>query len=133
MTIITGEQILKSVLDYSPVAAVFRALADPTRMALVERLSRGAAAVSTLAEPFDVSLTAIGQHIAVLEEAGLVQTEKIGRVRTCSLRPDAFAALEQWINAHRLLAERRLDRLEALLDETDRPGVSGPSRKDQHQ
>ena len=130
MTIITGEQILKSVLDYSPVAAVFRALADPTRMALVERLSRGAAAVSTLAEPFDVSLTAIGQHIAVLEEAGLVQTEKIGRVRTCSLRPDA---LEQWINAHRLLAERRLDRLEALLDETDRPGVSGPSRKDQHQ
>ncbi|HMO54170.1 MAG TPA: metalloregulator ArsR/SmtB family transcription factor [Tepidiformaceae bacterium] len=130
MTIITGEQILKSVLDYSPVAAVFRALADPTRMALVERLSRGAAAVSTLAEPFDVSLTAIGQHIAVLEEAGLVQTEKIGRVRTCSLRPDAF---EQWINAHRLLAERRLDRLEALLDETDRPGVSGPSRKDQHQ
>ncbi|HMO96675.1 MAG TPA: metalloregulator ArsR/SmtB family transcription factor, partial [Tepidiformaceae bacterium] len=71
MTIITGEQILKSVLDYSPVAAVFRALADPTRMALVERLSRGAAAVSTLAEPFDASLTAIGQHIAVLEEAGL--------------------------------------------------------------
>jgi DNA-binding transcriptional ArsR family regulator len=112
---------------------IFRALADPTRKALVEQLSRAPAAVSALAEPFQMSLTAIGQHIAVLEEAGLVQTEKIGRVRTCSLKPDTFAPLEQWINAHRLLAERRLDRLGALLDETDQPDVSGPSRKDELQ
>lgn len=99
-------------------------------MTLVERLALGPAAVSTLAEPFDVSLTAIGQHIAVLEEAGLVQSQKIGRVRTCSLNPEAFAALEQWISTHRLLAERRLDRLGALLDETYPPETSGPSKKD---
>lgn len=118
------------MLDYSPVAAIFRALADPTRMALVERLSQGSAAVSTLAEPFDVSLTAIGQHITVLEEAGIVRSQKIGRVRTCSLQPGAFDALEKWISTHRLLAERRLDRLGALLDETYPPELPGRSRKD---
>ncbi len=123
--------ILKSVLDHRSVDSVFRALADPTRKAIVERLSRGPAAVSALAEPFDMSLTAIGQHIAVLEEAGLVQSQKIGRVRTCSLKPDAFAVLEQWINAHRLLVERRLDRLGALLDETYPPDKSGRFRKEE--
>lgn len=118
------------MLDHQPIDAIFRALADPTRKALVERLAEGPAAVSALAEPFDMSLTAIGQHLAVLEEAGLVQSQKIGRVRTCSLKPDAFAALVSWIDAHRLLAERRLDRLGALLDETYPPEKPGKSRKD---
>lgn len=80
-----------------------------------------------------MSLTAIGQHITVLEDAGLVQSQKIGRVRTCSLKPGAFDVLEQWINAHRLLAERRLDRLGALLDETYPPANSGRSRKEEIQ
>ncbi len=109
------------MLDHQPIDAIFRALADPTRKALVERLSQGPAPVSALAEPFAMSLTAIGQHLAVLEEAGLVQSQKIGRVRTCSLKPNAFAALDSWIDAHRLIAERRLDRLSALLDETYPP------------
>ncbi len=128
-----SSQILKSVLDYQPVATIFRALADPTRQALVERLSRGPAAVSALAEPFAMSLTAIGQHIVVLEEAGLVQTQKIGRVRTCSLKPGGFDALEQWVSTHRLLVERQLDRLGAVLDATYSPEAPDSPGKDEHQ
>lgn len=119
------------MLDYRRIDAVFRALADPTRKALVERLSQGPAPVSALAAPFAMSLTAIGQHIAVLEEAGLVESQKIGRVRTCQLKPNAFDVLEQWLTAHRLLAERRLDRLAALLDETYPPENETGSRKDE--
>ncbi len=138
MTVPIQAPILKRVLDHLPVDAVFRALADPTRKALVERLSRGPAPVSALAQPFAMSLTAIGQHLTVLEEAGLVESQKIGRVRTCALKPNAFDVLEQWLTAHRLIAERRLDRLAALLDETYPPenlssNNETDSRKDEKQ
>lgn len=101
---------------------IFQALADPTRRAIVERLSRGPASVSALAEPFDISLPAVLQHLQVLESSGLVRSEKIGRVRTCQIDPAALRTVEQWITERRTLWERRLDRLGAILAEsTDSP------------
>jgi DNA-binding transcriptional ArsR family regulator len=104
--------------------AMFHALADPTRRRMVERLSRGSASVSQLAEPFDMSLPAVVQHLKVLEESGLVKTEKVGRVRTCTIDAGALSMAEQWINDRRIGWEKRLDRLGAFLDAlpTDKPG-----------
>jgi DNA-binding transcriptional ArsR family regulator len=90
---------------------MFHALAEPTRREMVERLSRGPATVSELAKPFDMSLAAIVQHLAVLEQSGIVSSEKIGRVRTCRLEPGKLQLAEKWINERRLLWEQRLDRL----------------------
>jgi DNA-binding transcriptional ArsR family regulator len=89
----------------------FQALADPTRRGMVERLSRGPASVSELAQPFAMSLPAIVQHLAVLEASGLVRSEKVGRVRTCRMEPSALSFAEQWIGQRRADWERRLDRL----------------------
>jgi DNA-binding transcriptional ArsR family regulator len=94
-----------------PLDRLFHALADPARRAMVERLSRGPAPVSELARPLPMSLPAAMQHLAVLESAGLVRTEKIGRVRTCAIDPSAFSQAEQWFNARRVEWETRLDRL----------------------
>jgi DNA-binding transcriptional ArsR family regulator len=97
---------------------VFHALGDPTRRALVEKLSAGPLSVSSLATPLDITLTAVAQHLQILEESGLVRTEKIGRVRTCRIDPAGFAALEKWIRDRRSMWERRLDRLGDLLGES---------------
>jgi len=94
---------------------VFHALGDPTRRAMVEKLSHGPISVSRLAEPLDITLAAVVQHLQVLEECGVVQTEKLGRVRTCSLAPGGLAVVERWISARRSIWERRLDRLGDLL------------------
>lgn len=91
--------------------ALFQALADPTRRAMLERLSRGPASVSDLARPFEMSLPAVVQHLAVLEGAGVVTSQKVGRVRTCQLDAGALSQAERWINDRRLEWERRLDRL----------------------
>jgi len=100
------------VLNQSPhLDRLFNALADPTRRVMVERLSRGPAPVSELAKPLPMSLPAAMQHLAVLEAAGLVRTEKVGRVRTCSIDSSALSLAEQWINARRIQWEQRLDRL----------------------
>jgi DNA-binding transcriptional ArsR family regulator len=90
---------------------LFNALADPTRRAMMVRLSRGPAPVSELARPLPMSLPAAMQHLAVLEAAGLVRSEKIGRVRTVSIDSGALSRAEHWINARRTQWERRLDRL----------------------
>jgi DNA-binding transcriptional ArsR family regulator len=90
---------------------LFHALADPARRAMMERLSRGPAPVSELAKPLPMSLPSAMQHLGVLEAAGLVRSEKIGRVRTCAIEPDALSLAEQWINARRTACESRLDRL----------------------
>jgi DNA-binding transcriptional ArsR family regulator len=90
---------------------MFQALADPTRRRMVERLSRGPASVSELAEPFAISLPAVVQHLKVLEQSGLVKTEKVGRVRTCSLDQKAMRQVEHWMAARRAIWEKRLDRL----------------------
>src|SRR6202795_4090255 len=90
---------------------MFQALTDPTRRVMVERLCRGPASVSELARPFAMSLSAVVQHLQVLEGSGLVRSEKIGRVRTCRIEPAALRGAEQWINERRTTWERRLDRL----------------------
>ncbi len=99
------------------VNRVFHALGDPTRRAIVENLSAGPVSVSRLAQPLQITLAAVVQHLQVLAESGLVQTEKIGRVRTCRLDAKGFAIVEKWINDRRALWERRFDRLGKLLDE----------------
>jgi DNA-binding transcriptional ArsR family regulator len=109
------------VLKYRDVDHTLRALAEPTRRAIVDRLSRGSATVSALAEPFDMTLAAVVQHLQVLEDCGIVRSEKVGRVRTCRIEPGGFDALTGWIAERRRLAERRLDRLGAVLAEMERP------------
>jgi len=98
---------------------MFQALADPTRRMMVDRLSRGPASVSELAKPFDMSLPAVVQHLQVLEQSGLVRTEKVGRVRTCTIDPGAMSLAEKWINDRRLQWEKRLDRLGEFLAATE--------------
>jgi DNA-binding transcriptional ArsR family regulator len=95
--------------------AVFHALSDPRRRAIITRLCQGPASVSALAAPLGVSLPAVVQHLAVLEDAGLITTLKSGRVRTCTLAPDALRTAEAWLSARRLPQERQLDRLESFL------------------
>jgi DNA-binding transcriptional ArsR family regulator len=98
---------------------VFHALGDPTRRAIVEKLSEGPISVSRLAKPFDITLAAVVQHLQILEESGLVHTEKAGRVRTCSIEPEGLSVAAQWIGDRRSTWERRLDRLGGLLAESD--------------
>lgn len=100
------------------IARIFEALGDPTRRAIIEKLAERPHTVSALAEPLNITLTAVGQHLQLLEESGLVRTEKLGRVRTASLNSAGFDAMEQWINEHRSAWERRLDRLGAMLAES---------------
>lgn len=87
------------------------------RRAIMEKLAHGPQSVSRLAEPLDITLAAVVQHLQVLEDSGLVQTEKVGRVRTCRIEPAGLDAAEQWIRARRSMWERRLDRLGDLLAE----------------
>jgi DNA-binding transcriptional ArsR family regulator len=103
---------LPAVLD-----PVFGALADRSRRSMVDRLSRGPATVKELAEPLTMSLPGVLQHLRVLEESGLVRSEKVGRVRTCRLQPAVLRAAEQWIADRRAGWESRLDRLDAYLQE----------------
>jgi DNA-binding transcriptional ArsR family regulator len=95
----------------SQLDLTFHALADPARRAMVERLSRGPASVSELAQPLAMSLPAVVQHLAVLQASGLVASEKVGRVRTCRMEPAAMSLAEHWINQRRTDWEARLDRL----------------------
>jgi len=103
------------------VARVFHALGDPTRRALLERLSSGPMSVSLLAEPFDMSLAAVVQHLQILQKAGLVRTEKIGRVRTCRVETSGLRAAEDWLRGRRPEWDRKLDRLELFLDQSGKP------------
>ena len=98
----------------------FRALSDPTRRDLLDRLAAGPASISALAGSLPMTLTAVMQHVQVLEAGGLVQTRKHGRVRTCALAPNGFRAAEGWLAERRTLWERRLDRLGTVLDEQAR-------------
>lgn len=98
---------------------LFHALGDPTRRAILDRLSRAPTSVTRLAEALNITLTAVGQHLQILEDCGLVHTEKLGRVRTCSIHHAGFDRLEQWIRDHRSTWERRLDRLGELLKDSE--------------
>ena len=101
----------------APLDLMFHALADPTRRRMVERLTRGPASVSALAKPLEMSLSAVVQHLQVLETSGLVRSEKVGRVRTCRIEPKALRTAEQWIAERRTRWEHRLDRLGEVLAE----------------
>ena len=101
------------------VERVLHALGDPTRRAIVEKLSERPHSVSALAAPLGITLTAVAQHLQVLEQARLVHTEKLGRVRTCRLATEGLAVLENWIRARRSQWEERLDRLGDVLAEED--------------
>jgi DNA-binding transcriptional ArsR family regulator len=117
------------MLNNAAVDRVFHALAEPTRRALVERLSAGPMSVSDLAQPFDLTLAAIVQHLQVLEESGVVRTEKVGRVRTCRIESRGLSVAERWLSDRRTLWERRLDRLGELLAEKDDHPKPSPASK----
>jgi DNA-binding transcriptional ArsR family regulator len=97
---------------------LFHALGDPTRRAILDRLVHAPTTVTRLAEALRITVTAVGQHLQILEDAGLVRTEKLGRVRTCSIHHAGFDRLEQWIRDHRTTWERRLERLSDFLAES---------------
>jgi DNA-binding transcriptional ArsR family regulator len=99
------------------VYRVFQALGDPTRRQIMEELSAGPVSVSQLAIPLDMTLAAVMQHLQVLEESGLIRSEKLGRVRTCRIDPAGLSVAEQWITARRSMWEKRLDRLGDILAE----------------
>ena len=96
---------------------LFHALGDPTRRAILGRLSLGPQSVSGLAGPLSITVTAVAQHLQVLEQSRLVHTEKLGRVRTCRIEMIGFDAVEQWIAEHRTLWKERFDRLGEVLGE----------------
>lgn len=111
--------------------SVFQALSDPTRRWMVERLCQGPASVSELAEPLSMSLPAVVQHLQLLESSGLVRSEKVGRVRTCRVEPQALQHARRWIDDRRLTWERRLDRLGDYLAETAPRQASRKRKKKQ--
>jgi DNA-binding transcriptional ArsR family regulator len=128
--------ILKSMLNQTahpqadaeiPVELLFAALADPSRRQMVDRLSRGPATVSELARPLPMSLPAVVQHLHVLEASGLVRSQKVGRVRTCSIEPAGLQAAEDWVTRRRRSWEGRLDRLGDYLAEN--PDQAKPRSK----
>lgn len=103
-----------------PVEELFKALGDATRRSMVEHLVRGPATVSELAEPLEITLSAVVQHLAVLESSGLVASEKVGRTRTCRIEPVGLQLAADWFAGQRALWERRLDRLGEVLAEEPR-------------
>jgi len=100
--------------------SAFSALADPTRRAIVSRLCEGPRSVSELSEPFDIALPSLLKHVRVLEQSGLISSEKTGRVRTCRIEPQALQATQAWLEQHVCAWEARLDRLEAHIERMKR-------------
>jgi DNA-binding transcriptional ArsR family regulator len=115
----SGWIILNHMVQYPrKLDSTFGALADPTRRGILERLGRSEAGITELAEAFDITLTGIKKHVGVLEAAGLVTTQKIGRVRRCRLGPRRLDAETAWIEDYRRMLEGRLNRLGEFLERT---------------
>lgn len=111
--------ILNHMVHYSPqLDSGFAALSDPTRRAILERLGRGTASISDLAAGFDITLTGIKKHVQILEDAKLVSTQKVGRVRHCRLGPHRLDGEVAWLAKYRQMVEARLDRLGEFLEQT---------------
>jgi DNA-binding transcriptional ArsR family regulator len=106
------------MVQYPQIDQEFAALADPTRRGVLERLGRGSATITELAEPFGISLTGMKKHVRVLEDAELVTTEKVGRARECSLGPRRLDDVQEWIETYRRMLDERLDRFGELLERT---------------
>jgi len=122
-----GPMVRAAAQPGTPLDRLFGALADPTRRAIVERLTEQPISVSELAAPLAMSLPAVLQHLQVLEASGLIRSEKVGRIRTCRVDAAALATVEQWVTARRGAWERRLDRLGDFL--ADEPPLSAPARR----
>jgi DNA-binding transcriptional ArsR family regulator len=120
------------MLQYQPepLDLAFQALSDPGRRAMVERLSFGPASVSELARPLPMTLSAVVQHLKILEEAGLVKSQKVGRVRTCTLDISAMTKVERWIAERKRFWSQQYDQLEAYLAQTA-PNQTPPEENDQ--
>ena len=106
------------MVQYHQIDRTFAALGDPTRRSILERLGRGSATITELAEPFGISLTGMKKHVRVLEDAELVATEKVGRTRRCSLGPRRLDDIQEWIATYRRMLDERLDRFGELLERT---------------
>jgi len=106
------------MVQYQEIDRTFAALGDPTRRGVLERLGRGDATITELAEPFGISLTGMKKHVRLLEEAGLVTTEKVGRARMCSAGPRRLEDVQTWTQTYRQMLEQRLDRFGELLERT---------------
>src|SRR5687767_3998671 len=118
LTATSSWTILNPMVHYQPVDRTFGALADPTRRAVLERLGRGSATITELAEPFGMSLTGMKKHVRVLEEAQLVSTMKVGRTRLCHLGPRRLDDVRQWVDIYRQMVNEQMDRFGDLLDRT---------------
>jgi DNA-binding transcriptional ArsR family regulator len=106
------------MVQYSHLDRTFGALADPTRRGVLERLGRGSATITELAEPFGISLTGMKKHVRVLEDAELVTTAKVGRTRQCNLGPRRLDDVQEWTQMYRRMLDERLDRFGELLERT---------------
>lgn len=106
------------MVQYPEIDRTLSALADPTRRGVLERLTRGSATITELAEPVGISLTGMKKHVRVLEDAELVVTEKVGRARRCSLGPQRLEDVHEWIEMYRRMLDERLDRFGELLQRT---------------
>ncbi len=104
------------MVQYSRIDRTLAALADPTRRSVLERVGRGSATITELAEPFGISLTGMKKHVKVLEDAELVTTEKVGRTRRCSLGPRRLEDVDEWMEMYRRMLDGRLDRFGELID-----------------
>lgn len=113
-------QYVSSSLDRS-----FAALSDATRRGIIDQLGRADASITSLADQFRMTLTGIKKHVQVLEQAGLVATQKVGRVRTCTLGKRGLEAEAAWIEAHRQLFEARFDALDELISEMKQEASDG--------
>jgi DNA-binding transcriptional ArsR family regulator len=106
------------MVQYPQIDRTFAALADPTRRAVLEQLGGGPASITELAEPFGITLTGMKKHVRLLEDAGLVTTEKVGRTRRCALGPRRLDDVRDWIDLYRRMLDERLDRFGAVLERT---------------
>lgn len=107
---------------------LFYALADPTRRAIVGALGRGPASVSTLAAPFPMALPSFMKHLSVLEQSGVIRSRKVGRVRTCELRPKTLSRAEQWLAQQRSIWEARADRMSAFVERLHQEDIARGNR-----
>ena len=113
-------EILNRMVQRQQIDLTLGAIADPTRRQVLERLGEGGATISELAEPFGISLTGMRKHLRVLEDAGLVATERIGRTRVCTLGPERLHDVDAWITDYRQMLEARLERLVTQLKRSRR-------------
>jgi DNA-binding transcriptional ArsR family regulator len=104
------------MVQYPQIDRTLAALADPTRRGILERLGRGSATITELAEPYGISLTGMKKHVKVLEDAGLATTEKVGRTRQCSAGPRRLEDVQEWMESYRRMLEERLDRFGELVE-----------------